>query len=110
MKDLLLALPRLLRMITSLLGDRNVPLAAKIVLGAVAVYLASPVDLIPDWIPFVGVLDDGRWLTASIAERPCSIWAGNPASLDAGRGCATPVRWVPSRVKARVFGGQRGTA
>jgi len=45
-------------MIGSLLGDREVPLSAKIALGAVALYLASPVDLIPDFIPFVGYLDD----------------------------------------------------
>ncbi|PYO37671.1 MAG: hypothetical protein DMD86_02525 [Candidatus Rokuibacteriota bacterium] len=40
------------------LGDREVPLSAKVALGAVALYLASPIDLIPDFIPFVGYLDD----------------------------------------------------
>ena len=54
MKNLLLVLPRLARMIASLITDREVPAAAKLALGAVAVYLASPIDLIPDFIPFIG--------------------------------------------------------
>ena len=58
MKELLLALPRLARMLISLVGDRDVPTAAKVVLAAVAVYLVSPIDLIPDFIPWVGFLDD----------------------------------------------------
>jgi uncharacterized membrane protein YkvA (DUF1232 family) len=38
--------------------DRRVPLPAKIAAGAVAAYALSPVDLIPDFIPVLGYLDD----------------------------------------------------
>lgn len=38
--------------------DPRVPLAAKLVAGAVAAYALSPVDLIPDFIPILGYLDD----------------------------------------------------
>jgi uncharacterized membrane protein YkvA (DUF1232 family) len=38
--------------------DRRVPLTAKIAAGAVAAYALSPVDLIPDFIPLLGYLDD----------------------------------------------------
>jgi uncharacterized membrane protein YkvA (DUF1232 family) len=38
--------------------DRRVPLGAKLVAGAVAAYALSPVDLIPDFIPILGYLDD----------------------------------------------------
>ena len=38
--------------------DRRTPVAAKIVAGAVAAYALSPIDLIPDFIPVVGYLDD----------------------------------------------------
>lgn len=38
--------------------DRRVPWYAKVVAGAVAAYALSPVDLIPDFIPVVGYLDD----------------------------------------------------
>ena len=34
------------------------PLAAKIAAGAVAAYALSPIDLIPDFVPVLGYLDD----------------------------------------------------
>jgi uncharacterized membrane protein YkvA (DUF1232 family) len=119
MKDLLLLLPRLARMIASLLGDHEVPVAAKVVLGAVAVYLASPVDLIPDFIPLVGYLDD-LLLAALVVDgllnwvdRPILLkhWPGSAASLDATAAVARRLAaWVPSRIKARIFAGRRQTA
>lgn len=39
-------------------GDKRVPWYAKLVAGAVAAYALSPVDLIPDFIPVLGYLDD----------------------------------------------------
>ncbi len=38
--------------------DDRTPLMAKIVAGAVAAYALSPVDLIPDFVPVLGYLDD----------------------------------------------------
>lgn len=38
--------------------DPRVPLSAKLVAGAVAAYALSPIDLIPDFIPVLGYLDD----------------------------------------------------
>jgi uncharacterized membrane protein YkvA (DUF1232 family) len=38
--------------------DRRTPLAAKIVAGAIAAYALSPIDLVPDFIPVLGYLDD----------------------------------------------------
>jgi uncharacterized membrane protein YkvA (DUF1232 family) len=38
--------------------DARTPLAAKLVGGLVAAYALSPIDLIPDFIPVVGYLDD----------------------------------------------------
>lgn len=46
----------------------GVPLLAKIIAGLVAAYAFSPLDLIPDFIPILGLLDDlilvpaGIWL------------------------------------------------
>lgn len=41
----------------------DTPTEAKVLLGAAVVYLASPVDLVPDWIPGLGQLDDVVVLT-----------------------------------------------
>ncbi|RUW55145.1 DUF1232 domain-containing protein [Mesorhizobium sp. M1A.F.Ca.ET.072.01.1.1] len=38
--------------------DPRVPWYAKVVAGAVAAYALSPVDLVPDFIPIIGYLDD----------------------------------------------------
>lgn len=38
--------------------DPRVPIAAKAVMAATLAYVASPIDLVPDFIPFVGHIDD----------------------------------------------------
>jgi uncharacterized membrane protein YkvA (DUF1232 family) len=38
--------------------DRRVPWYAKVAAGAVAAYALSPIDLIPDFVPVLGYLDD----------------------------------------------------
>jgi uncharacterized membrane protein YkvA (DUF1232 family) len=115
-KELLLFLPRLARMVASLLADPAVPTAVKVVLVAVAAYLASPLDLLPDFIPFVGYLDDVllaavvvdglvNYLDRSLLLR---YWPGRPESLETVAAVARRLaRWVPRRLKQRVFGGRR---
>jgi len=39
-------------------GDRRVPWYAKLAAAMVAAYALSPIDLIPDFIPVLGYLDD----------------------------------------------------
>jgi uncharacterized membrane protein YkvA (DUF1232 family) len=41
-----------------LLGDERVPRSRKLLLVAVLGYLACPIDLVPDFIPVAGQLDD----------------------------------------------------
>lgn len=38
--------------------DPRTPLAAKILAGMIVAYAVSPIDLIPDFIPIIGFLDD----------------------------------------------------
>jgi len=112
-KDLLLALPRLGRMLISLAGDRQVPTAAKVVLAALAVYLVSPIDLVPDFIPWLGYLDDVILAAVVVdgvltfVDRPLLLryWPGSAVSLERTAAVAHRLaRWVPNRIKARLFG------
>jgi uncharacterized membrane protein YkvA (DUF1232 family) len=41
-----------------LLKDKRTPLFAKITLGLAIGYLLLPFDVIPDWIPLLGQIDD----------------------------------------------------
>ena len=50
--------PDCLVLFKRLLGDPRVPRRRKLVLGALAVYLALPIDVVPDFIPVAGQLDD----------------------------------------------------
>ena len=118
LRDLALFLPRLARMLASLLADRTVPRAAKIALAAVAVYLASPIDLIPDFLPVIGYLDDVLLVAVVLdglltyVDRALLLkyWPGEPASLDAFAAVARRVaRWVPSKLKSRIFSGTRSS-
>lgn len=58
--------------------DPRVPIIAKVIIGLVVAYALSPIDLIPDFIPIIGFLDDlillplGIWL--SIRVIPQQVW------------------------------------
>ena len=112
MKDLLRALPDVARLIARLAKDTTLPRAAKIALTAAAVYLLSPVDLVPDFIPLVGYLDD-LLLAALLVDGVLNYvdrhvvlkyWPGTPQSLDrVARSARFLAAWVPRRLKARIF-------
>jgi uncharacterized membrane protein YkvA (DUF1232 family) len=51
-------LPDLLRLLRRLAADRSLPGGVRIRLGLLLVYLASPIDLIPDFVPVLGYADD----------------------------------------------------
>jgi uncharacterized membrane protein YkvA (DUF1232 family) len=51
-------IPDCLVLAKRLLADPRVPRRHKLMLGGLVAYLAMPLDLIPDFIPVVGLLDD----------------------------------------------------
>ncbi len=51
-------LPKFLRLLVSLLKDPRVSATDKAILGACIAYLVDPLDFVPDWIPFLGLVDD----------------------------------------------------
>jgi uncharacterized membrane protein YkvA (DUF1232 family) len=112
-RELALLLPQLAGLVARLAGDARVPRRVKTVLGVTAVFLASPVDLIPDFIPGLGYLDDVVLVAIVLdgllnhVDRRLVLehWPGDPASLERlGRIAARVAAFVPARWKARVFG------
>jgi uncharacterized membrane protein YkvA (DUF1232 family) len=112
MRALLRALPDLARLLGRLVLDPVLPRAVKIALAAAAVYLVSPFDLIPDFIPFVGFLDD-LLLAAIVVDGVLNYvdrrlvvkyWPGSEASLyQLARSAQLLAAWVPRRLKTRIF-------
>jgi uncharacterized membrane protein YkvA (DUF1232 family) len=82
-------IPDCLVLFRRLIGDARVPRARKLLLGALLAYLAMPFDLIPDFIPIAGQLDDAiivaavlRSVLRGAGDEPVrEHWPGPPASL-----------------------------
>jgi uncharacterized membrane protein YkvA (DUF1232 family) len=69
-------LPDLLRLLRRLAGDRGVPRATRVRLWLLLAYLASPVDLVPDFVPVLGYADDA--IVVSFVLRSVVRRAGVP--------------------------------
>jgi|ERR1700750_2525071 uncharacterized membrane protein YkvA (DUF1232 family) len=71
--------------------DPRVPWYAKLLAFAVAGYALSPIDLIPDFIPVIGYLDDlvivplGVWLVVSLIPGEVMVECRTRASETKGR-------------------------
>ena len=61
-----LTLPAKLRLALTLVRDPRIPLAVRAIPPLLILYLAMPVDLIPDFIPVLGHIDDVLILVISI--------------------------------------------
>ncbi len=56
--ELALLLPHFVLLLKRLLTDPRVPKRSKLILGGTVLYLVSPIDVIPDFVPGLGQLDD----------------------------------------------------
>jgi uncharacterized membrane protein YkvA (DUF1232 family) len=102
------ALIREIRALAMAARDPRVPWLARLLVVAVVAYALSPVDLIPDFVPVLGYLDDLILLPAGIAlairlvpdevMRECRARAreANPAPLSGGRlaGAVIVLVWI----------------
>jgi uncharacterized membrane protein YkvA (DUF1232 family) len=88
-KELAGLVPNLLLLFKDLIKDPRVPRSAKIWLGVAAVWLASPIDLLPEFIPVLGPLDDAIVAAAVLRhlvkkagpEVVYEHWRGDPATI-----------------------------
>lgn len=73
------------------LADDRTPRSSKLLLGALVGYLVMPLDVVPDFIPVAGQLDDAilvalvlrRLLRATSPDLLRDHWPGPPATLSA---------------------------
>lgn len=83
-------IPSYLRLLVGLVGDSRVSKFDRFLVLAAGVYMVSPIDFIPDLIPFLGEVDDLFLLMTALqrlvanAGRPVLLdhWRGDPEELD----------------------------
>jgi len=66
LREMLLFIPNLVSLLYALLKDPRVSQADKAILAGVIIYVIVPIDVIPDFIPFIGQVDDAYLLAISI--------------------------------------------
>lgn len=82
--------PPCLALLRDIMRDPAVPRRAKLGPALVLVYLAIPIDLIPDFIPGLGHLDDALVIAWAIRhlvavagrDRVAAHWRGEPDTLE----------------------------
>lgn len=108
-------IPAYLRLLAGLFTDRRVSRLDKLLVGAAIAYVIMPVDLIPDFIPFLGQVDDVYLVMLALqrliahAGRPVleDHWDGDPRELT-----PTALRsvlmaasfFLPKRIRRRLRG------
>ena len=89
LKELAGLLPACLTTVRRLRADPRVPRRAKVAVAFAVLWVLSPIDLIPEFLPVIGPLDDVvvvalalRYAARQVPRDVLSeAWAGNPASL-----------------------------
>ena len=89
-RELITLVPNLALLFKGLLRDPRVSRGSKVLVGLAAAWMASPIDLIPEFIPVAGPLDDVivaalvlRHLLRSAGSAVVrEHWRGDPAVLD----------------------------
>jgi uncharacterized membrane protein YkvA (DUF1232 family) len=88
-RRLLRQLPQLFKLVFRLVRDPAVPRFDKVLFGAVALYMLTPLDLVPDVLGPLGWIDDfyllglalGRLMVSAGPDRLLEHWDGDPKVL-----------------------------
>jgi uncharacterized membrane protein YkvA (DUF1232 family) len=88
-REAALLLPNLARLFKDLIRDPRVPRRSKWLLMFGAAWIVSPIDLIPEFIPFLGPLDDAvvaalilrRLVRTAGRDVVLEHWHGDPAII-----------------------------
>jgi uncharacterized membrane protein YkvA (DUF1232 family) len=93
MKEALRLVPDVVRLLKRLAGDATLPRGVRVRMVLLLVYLALPIDLVPDFIPVIGYADDAIVVALALrsvvrAAGPGALdrhWPGTPEGLSAVR-------------------------
>jgi len=113
LKEVLLLLPNLAKLVGRLAVHPQVPAREKAILAATIAYLATPIDLIPDFIPVLGEVDD-VFLVALVLQRLINVagkelvlenWDGDPKLLSIIQQIVeVSTFFLPKRLREKLVG------
>ena len=106
-------LPKYLKLLGGLATDPRVSMVDKVLVVGAFAYIVMPIDIIPDFIPFLGEVDDLYLLILALqrlianAGRPVLLdhWTGNPrdlADLNLRGAIAAAAFFLPKRIRRRL--------
>jgi uncharacterized membrane protein YkvA (DUF1232 family) len=106
-------LPRFLQLLWGLITDSRVAMVDKLLVAGALAYIVTPVDLIPDFIPFLGEVDDVYLLVMALrrlmqnAGRAVllSHWTGQPGELqdlNLRKALMAAAFFLPRRIRRRL--------
>lgn len=108
LKDLAGFLPACVTMVRRLRKDPRVPRSAKIAVAIAGLWVISPIDLIPEFLPVIGPLDDVVVVALALRyaarrvppEALFEAWPGEPRLLERLIGRPAPPAPDPSEVES----------
>jgi uncharacterized membrane protein YkvA (DUF1232 family) len=117
--DVIKQIPAYLRLLGGLLTDRRVSGLDKLLVAGAIAYIVSPMDLLPDFVPFLGEVDDVfllvlalQRLIANAGRRVVTdYWMGNLSDLSAPnlrRVLLAATFFLPRRMRRRLRAIGRG--
>jgi uncharacterized membrane protein YkvA (DUF1232 family) len=106
-------LPRFLRLLWGLITDARVSVLDKALVAGAIAYILLPTDMIPDFIPFLGEVDDVYLLMLALrrlmqnAGRSVLLtyWTGDPETLrhlNIRKALMAAAFFLPRRVRRRL--------
>jgi uncharacterized membrane protein YkvA (DUF1232 family) len=106
-------IPNFLRLLYGLITDTRVSNVDKLLVAGAIAYVLMPMDLVPDFIPFIGEVDDvfvivmalQRLISNAGRAVVADHWMGEPgelSSLNLERVLAACAFFLPRRVRRRL--------
>ena len=106
-------IPSYLRLLVGLVADRRVSMFDRVLVLAAVAYMVSPIDFIPDFVPFLGEVDDVFLLMTALQRLVANAgrtvlldhWRGDPDELDDGnlaRLVGAAGFFLPARLRRRL--------